>query len=210
MLSLLASKFSSLMMCLIFIPLIFELDTILALWLKNVPDYTASLALFVIVAQLILQLTIGYTIMVKAHGKIAGYQASLGTVVLCAPVMTWIMLKSGYSVVLSVGLALIAVRIINTVLRLCWIKHLFGVPPSRWLKDVLLRCCLSIILPALIAIVIDLSFAPTVWRLLAIFVLSPSALVLSSWFVGLNSAEKAYFVRFLRSALRKVGLIKGV
>jgi len=202
--SLLASKFSALAMCLVFIPLMFELDTILSLWLINVPDYTASICRYVLVAQLILLLNIGYTILVRAHGKIAGYQSSLGSVVLCAPLIAWAMFRVGFSVELCIGLPLIFVRIFNTGLRLWWVNHLLEISPLRWFKDVLLRFIVSVLIPLISAAYVCYFFDATVIRMIAMFVICPTMIISCSWLFGLNDFEKSYLIGFFASIIKKI------
>jgi len=199
-LSLLSSKLAVLLFCILLIPLIGEIHTVLALWLKEVPAYTASLCTIVLASLLMDKLTIGYMAALFANGKIAGYQASLGSIGLTAPLIGWLLFKQGYGIEWSVGCALLIPRTLATLGRLFWAKRLMNIPAGRWCSAVLLRCLLVVVLPAALMVLIATQWTASPLRALCSFAFCGLAMVVSIWFVGLNNDEKD----FLREKFKRV------
>lgn len=205
-LSLLASKFSVLMLCLVLIPFMIEIDTILGLWLKEVPQYTAVLCRIVVVAFLIDKLTIGYIVAVTANGKIAGYQATLGGALICAPLIAWVLFKTGCGVAVSVGSALLITRTLCALGRVWWVRRLMGVPMRLWFNKVLLRCLASIAVSVLCAVLLLLFLKDSVMRAALSFVVCGLALSASAWLIGLDGRERQYIQNLFVSVMLRIKL----
>lgn len=205
-LSLLGSKFSVLMLCFILIPFMMEIDTVLALWLTTVPQYTGMLCRIIIVAFLIDKLTIGYTVAVAANGKIAGYQATLGSMLMLTPVIAWLFFRSGAGVVMSAGCALLITRTCCALGRIWWVRKLMNVPVKYWVNRVFVRCALSIIIPVLAASLIAMVMEQSMLRLFVTVITCGLVLAVSSWLVGLNQMERVYIKKLFGSIINKLQL----
>jgi len=203
-LSLLASKFSVLMLCLVLIPFMIEIDTILGLWLKEVPQYTAALCRIVVISFLIDKLTIGYMVAVAAKGQIAGYQATLGGALICTPFIAWILFKAGCGVAVSVGSALLITRTFCALGRVWWVRRLMGVPMRLWVNRVFLRCFASIMISVLCAVLLLLFLEESILRTALSFVICGLALSASAWLVGLDGRERQYIQNLFKSVIRKL------
>ena len=67
------SKYAFLLLAIVAIPLIVEMESILSLWLTEVPTYTVPFCQLILLAALCDQLTIGLTSANQAFGKIGVY-----------------------------------------------------------------------------------------------------------------------------------------
>src|SRR5690606_16126473 len=67
-LSMMASKFSFFLLAFIAIPCIFEMSSLLKIWLNIVPDKTVIFTILILISNLISQLTIGLQTAVQATG----------------------------------------------------------------------------------------------------------------------------------------------
>ncbi len=197
-LALRASKFSVLLIAFLLIPVLFELDAILGLWLKEVPPFTATLCRIALIAFLIDKLTIGYMVAVAAHGRIAGYQATLGGALLLAPLVAWAVFMAGGSVVWAVGAGLIATRTVCSLGRVWWVRRLMQVPMRRWFWAVPVRSALVTAVPIGLAVLIRSQFGPSLMRLALTLVTTTLTLAAAGWFVGLDQRERDYLADVLK------------
>ena len=72
-----------------------EMDYVLALWLKEPPQYSAVFCRMILATFLIDRLSIGYMVAVQAYGKIAGYQATLGSCLILTLPLVWLFFQFG-------------------------------------------------------------------------------------------------------------------
>jgi O-antigen/teichoic acid export membrane protein len=82
MLSQCVSKLGTILMILLAVPLIIETEYVLRIWLKTPPEHAVSFCRLILTMFLIDRLSSGHMLAVSAHGKIARYQATLGTILL--------------------------------------------------------------------------------------------------------------------------------
>jgi len=86
------------------IPCIFEMQGILKLWLKVVPDYTSVFCSLILISILINQVTIGIQSGLQATGKVKIYQIAVGSLILLNIPIAVLLLKIGfkpYSILVS-------------------------------------------------------------------------------------------------------------
>jgi threonine/homoserine efflux transporter RhtA len=76
------------------------------------------------------------------------------------------------------------------------------IPVARWLKGVLLRCILTLTIPACFVAYIATSFDATLWRTASSFAACGMALAACTWIFGFNDEEKE-FLRIKVMSLKK-------
>jgi O-antigen/teichoic acid export membrane protein len=187
-------KFSTLPVMLFAIPLITEIDYVLKLWLHDVPPYAATLCQLMLIMFLIDQLTVGYMSAVNAKGKIAAYQATLGSILVLTLPLAWVFLKVGYPPT-GVGFAFVINMFLVSLGRVFWGRHLLGMPVQKWLTQVVLPCVTVGVTSTLMAL------APLCWlsssftRFCLVVAASAMATILAGWFIALNAGERSFFIR---------------
>ena len=126
-----ASKFALALSLIFCLPLSLEIDYIMELWLKTPPPYSAGLCLCMILFFIVDKASIGQCLACNATGKIAGYQAVGGSLlILCLPI-AWIMVASGLGVY-SIGGAIVLTGLGNSISRVCFAGKLIGMSAKRW------------------------------------------------------------------------------
>ena len=90
-------KLPFLILSLAVVPLIIEMDLILDLWLKEVPDYTSTFCKLVLLITLIGQLKMGLAISIESVGKIKWYQIVCGGLHFIVLPVTYCLYKLGYN-----------------------------------------------------------------------------------------------------------------
>lgn len=204
-LSFILSKMVFFLMSVIGIPLMFEIPSILNLWLGNPPDMAAMFSVMFILALLFDSMTIGLTHINNAIGKIGLYTVIMSTPKLFTFLLVWALIKCGFPVV-SVCVTYVAIEGICAFVRIPLIKHQVGLSVRIFFKDVILRE----IIPALFCIsactictlLFDFKF-----RFILTFSLSASLYAVSMYLFGLNKQERDIMVQLAQGILKKLKVI---
>jgi O-antigen/teichoic acid export membrane protein len=187
-------KFSTLLVMLFAIPLIAEVNYVLELWLHNVPLYAGTLCQLMLIMFLIDQLTVGYMSAVNAQGKIAAYQATLGSMLVLTLPLAWLFFKAGLPPT-GVGFAFVITMLFVSIGRVFWGRHLLGMAVKEWLIQVLLPCVMVGAISSLAALSLTRCLTPSFSRLAIVGLVSTAITVLSAWFIVFNSSERSFFSR---------------
>jgi len=198
-------KFSTLLVMLFAIPLIAEVDYVLQLWLNDVPPYAGSLCQLMLFMFLIDQLTVGYMSAVNAQGKIAAYQATLGSILVLTLPLAWVFLEVGFPPT-GVGFAFVTNMFLVSIGRVFWGRHLLGLSVQKWLKLVVAPC-------AIVAAISTASVLIPLWwlsssftRLILVVSASAIATILAGWFLVMNPHERSFFSRNAANMKKRLGL----
>jgi len=186
-----ASKFGTLLVLLLAVPLIVETDYVLKLWLRVPPPQAAQFCQLILGTFVIDRLSTGYMLAVQAHGKIAAYQATLGSSLLLTLPLSWMLLKMGLAPT-SIGFAFIATMILTSTGRALWGRHLFGVPLADWLGKVVWPSTLVALVSLAGAFFLHCLLAPSLLRLGLVGVASVTLSLSGAWFVALDQAEREF------------------
>jgi O-antigen/teichoic acid export membrane protein len=196
-------KFSTLLVMLLAIPMIAEVEFILRLWLHDVPQYSGRLCQLMLLMFIIEQMTIGYMSAVNAQGKIAAYQATLGTILVMTLPLELLFLRAKYPPT-SVGVAFVITMAIVSLGRVYWGQYLLNMPVKAWFVNVFLPCFIVGIISLIMEIFIIFIMPSSSFRFLMVTVAGILSIVILGWYIVLNSSEKSfvkrntkYFVRYL-------------
>lgn len=203
-LALRASKFSVLLISLLLVPLLVETELILSLWLKEVPQHAPILCRIILCSFLIDKLTVGYMVAIAAHGKIAGYQATVGGIMLLAPFIAWSLFAQGQHLVVAIGMGLLVTRTLSSLGRVWWVEKLLGVSLWRWLSSVPLRIVLPLTLAIGVTLLVRDLGNSAIGQLLISCGSGATVLAISSWLLALDKSERSYIGGLLQKSLRRV------
>lgn len=181
------SKFIVTIMSLIFIPLIMEMDSILHLWLKEVPPMTPFLCRCFLICFLIDQSTYGLNSANQAIGNIRNYTILMYTPKLLFLPFALIMFNKGYSIS-TVMLLFITIELFVALIRIPYIHYSAGLEISVYCKNVFLRLTPMIIIMVCFSWVIHLLNFP--FRFLCNFIISGIAGCAVAWICVLTKEER--------------------
>ena len=202
-LTLRANKFGTLLLLVFLVPLMVEMDYVLKLWLVQPPEYSAMFCRLVLLAILFDRLTSGYMLAVNAYGKIAGYQATLGTILVMTLPLAWFFLYLGFSPP-SVGIAFIITMSLCSFGRILWAQKLLNVPANSWITKVLFPCVCVGLLAALAACLSFWLLHASFIRLMLVTASATIVFLVSVWFVALDKNEKNYFYQAVKRCRDKI------
>lgn len=133
-----ASKFSAYLMLLVSVPVVLEIDFLLGLWLKEVPQYTAIFAILMLVEALIGYIDYPVQSAISATGKIKWYQIVVGSIFLMILPIAYLMLKFGQFPPQSVFYVSIAIACFAVGVKLYFGWKLVGISPWKFLLNSIL------------------------------------------------------------------------
>lgn len=150
-----SSRIAFILMMAFVIPIVFEADFLLGIWLKEVPEHTTKFVQIIMLFSLLESFSYPLIYLMLATGNIKKYQIIVGTVNLLNFPVAWLILLLGGSPELS-QLSVVAFSIIALFLRVVMLKPMTNFPVKQFLINTVLRClCISIIcmIPAFLFVV---------------------------------------------------------
>jgi O-antigen/teichoic acid export membrane protein len=183
-----SSKFSTLLLALLAFPLLIEMDSVLSLWLKDVPKYTNMFCTFIVLTALVDQLTIGCGTANMAIGNIKKYSLVINSIkFLTIPFSIMCLLLN--LPLYSVMICYLLFEFVGAVLRLPFLKKTGNLMISDFFKRVFKPIFLPLLI-TLIACLLCSYFCKFEWGFLLTFIVSAITLPLSTYFLGLSNDEK--------------------
>ena len=185
-------KIGTLLILIFALPLSLEVAEVLRLWLLNPPQYAAGICLFVMAMTVVDKMAVGHMICVNANGKVAAYQAFLGTSLVLTLPLAWLLMELGVGVY-SVGWAMVATMVVCATGRVWFARKLVGMSARYWLK----RVCAPLVL--LVAICLVVGLLPRLFmgdsfsRICTTTLLVESVMLPFAWFLILDTSEKNFF-----------------
>lgn len=202
------AKFSYFAMLLMALPIICEADTILRIWLVQVPEYT------VIFVQLSLVLGMcdcvgasGYTACI-ATGKMRRYALILTPIAFLEFPLTWIFFVCGAPVV-STYYLYILVKVTVVITRLFVMKDLLGFSPALFFKTVFHPIVMTTALAILPSLLILMCMSSSFLRLGVSVVAGMLSVILSSFYVGMTFNERKVFQEKIKTVYARMKHISG-
>lgn len=196
------AKFSYLAMLLLSIPIICETETILNIWLPEVPQYT------VIFTQLSLVLgtidclgATGFTA-VMASGRIKKYALILTPIGFLEFPLTWIFFSLGSSVVWTYYLY-IMVKFTVLIVRTYLLKEFVGLKFSMFLQRTLLPAVITTIIAAIPALIIVYLLPVGILRFFVSLFVGVLSAATASFYIGMTKGERTVIKSKIQDFLSK-------
>lgn len=185
------SRVSFVLVSILSLPIIFELDYILHLWLGDVvPEYTITFTILVLLNLIVSSLTNPVSVVVAATGKMKKYQLITGTIVCMILPVSWLFLKLGCDPN-SVFIVSLVFTIINQVVCINVLNGLFKFSISDYFKQVIMPCFIFLILSFLLCSATQIMEASFVRFVISLFWgILASAVI--AYLIALNKQEKNY------------------
>ena len=197
------SKISYALLAVMAVPVFFNVEPLLILWLKDIPEGTAVFARLIIIYSLIECFSKPLIDTKNATGKIRNYQIVVGGILLFTIPLSYIFLKLG----LPLYFTYISMIITSTIAFIARMVMLEGDIPywSSWkfVKTTVFRCILATLaavpLPAILHIVMNSSITSTLVQCFLGFVWCAGCL----YFIALDKYEKDAVNRLIGNFLKK-------
>ncbi|MFW8592253.1 oligosaccharide flippase family protein [Glaciecola sp. 2405UD65-10] len=195
------SKFSYFLALFFIVPLFIEAETVLNLWLKDVPEY-ATIFLRLTLLTMLPQVMAGILFTAAmATGNIRKYALIVNGVSVSVFFFAWALYLYGYPPE-TAYLVHLVIRIVLIAIRLQLLKSMIGLNPYQYFKSVILIIIpVTIIAFAIPLSALLLSMPESFWRVVLIALISASTTAFAVAVIGLTAQEKV-FVREKIALLR--------
>ena len=191
------SKFSYFMVIILVIPILFTINELLDIWLKDVPEYTAGFCRLILIMMVVEAVSAPLWMSVHATGKIRNYQMLMAVLMFLNLPVAYFFLKFGYSPY-SVWYVRIAVNIIVLISRCVYIKYNIGFPLSQYVRQVIMPI-LKVTIMALPIPMLIYKFSSILGiNFILIGLISFVVTLITTYFLGLDKQEKDLINNFIR------------
>lgn len=184
-----SSKFSFFLMMLIAFPFVLALQTILGLWLVEVPENTAVFCRLIIGFYIIDAVAAPLWMEIYATGNIKTYQIFSSALVLMNFPLTYLCFKLTMPVYVA-WIVRIFINGLIFVVRCFYMKRVLSFPLWEYTKQVLCPICMVVVCSAPIPIVMKALLPHTVFWDASVFFVAFAFSVLFIILIGLNKEER--------------------
>ena len=188
-----SSKFTFMLLLCIMLPLTIEIDTVLKIWLKEIPAYTNIFVCLMLVICMIDSISNPFMTAAAATGKVKIYQSVVGGILISIVPIAYIVLKLGGSPY-SVFFVHIVVGLIAYTARLFIVKGLIKLSLREYIANVIIPCAL-VLLPSVLFAVFIKRLMPN--RTLFAFINIATIAIITaviSFLLGLSKHERNFIL----------------
>lgn len=198
-----SSKFTFFLLLMLAMPVLLEANTLLALWLKEVPPYTVAFVRLMICITIIDAVANPFMVAAQATGRVRRYQTIVGSVLLAIVPISYLVLKLGGNPT-SVFVVHLCVSIVAFIVRLFIVTSLILLPVVDYVYNVVVRCILvcvvSVILPFCLQIIMN---KDTISFVIVCFT-SVLNVCLTSYVLGLTCSERQFVKQKVAALCSKI------
>lgn len=187
------SRFSYYILLLFALPMLFEAEFVLTLWLKHYPEHTVNFVRLIMIVSMCDILSNTLINLQVSTGKIRNYQLAVGGMLLMNFPLSYICLKIGLQPESTMFVALV-VAVACLFLRLLFLRKMVGLSMKRYLYKVCGNVLLVTFTAAIIPTLLYIQMPDSVIRFILICILTTLCSSMAIYFIGCSSNER-YFIK---------------
>lgn len=193
------SKLSCLFLYMLALPIMFQIDYILSIWLSSdVPDHTNIFVIIVVLTSFLNNLNASVSIVVHASGKMRNYQVVNSLIVLSAIPISYLLLKMGASPESSLWITLLTM-IIAQMASLIILRGIISFSIADYIKNVILPILYVVVATVWIPVIVKSITSEGLVQFLLVFGSSMSLTAICMYYLALNKPE----IELINSLLKK-------
>ena len=196
------ARFSYYLLLIFVLPILFETETVLRIWLKDVPEYAVNFVRLILVFSLVEILSQTIIRAVLATGDIKKYQIIVGSVALSTIPIAYVLLKLGANPESTMFVAIV-IAAITLIVRLFIIKPMIGLSFWDFTKSVLFPVSLVTAVSAIAPLIAVHSIPDGIIAFLAVCTICVLSAGLSSFFLGCTAKEREKVYSKFKSLLER-------
>lgn len=188
-----SAKFTFMLLLCLMLPLMLEIDFVLGLWLKQVPEYTNVFVCFMLCISMIDAVSNPFMTASAATGKVKVYQSVVGGILLMIVPIAYVTLRLGAEPY-AVFVVHFSVAVFAFVARLTIVKRLINLSVRRYIGEVILPCSFVMIPSVLFSIGIKNILPNSLAYAFTMILLSFLLVVMFSLLLGLTRNERKFIL----------------
>ncbi len=198
-----SAKYAFFLMMLICIPAVIEIDTVLKLWLHDVPQYTSTITKLLLISLLVETMVNQLISSFQAANKIKGYQITASVVLLLIIPISYIALKYISENVIIPYIISLCLSFVY-ILAIIWnAKVVVGMKVKRFIKEVLIKNVMVLVPSFVVTLFLSNLFDPSMLRMIFTIILSLCVTVSLIWTLGLNKLERQNLIVLIKNKFKK-------
>lgn len=194
------TKITFILMLMISLPIIFEIDTLLTLWLGNSPEHTSDLTILTLININISSFTYFMNQGVHATGKIAYQQTYMSTLYILNVAFIYLFFKLGFNFYTALYITFVF-SIFQCILNLYFAHKYFRYNLNKFIL-ILFRCLLLTLIIISILFFIRYSIPASIYRIILTFFVAILTSSLFAYFIILNKHEQISCKDFIKDILQ--------
>lgn len=199
----LGSKINFFLFAYLAIPLCMEMDFVLSLWLKEVPPYTNTISILILVDTLISNMTSSYNTAIRATGNIRFYELTYNFFHFISLCLIVVIVKIGCAYYVPY-LILMAASFLSMFWQFYCMKR---VMPFVGMKEILWSIVQMILIGGITSVVVllisQLSWGSSLGKFIVIIISSTTILTLAILLIGFSKEERSKILSLIQSKVRR-------
>ena len=188
-----SAKFTFMLLLCLMLPLILEIDTVLRLWLKEVPEYTNTFVCLMLCIAMVDAVSNPFMTASAATGKVKIYQSVVGGILLSIVPIAYVALKLGAEPYMVFAVHLF-VAVFAFVARLTIVKNLISLSVHMYIITVILPCLFVVTPSVIFALGVRYIFPQGLVYAFTVILLSFLSVVSFSFLFGLTRNERKFIL----------------
>lgn len=186
-------KFTFMLLLCLILPITMEINYILQLWLKEVPEYTNVFVCIMLGISMVDAMSNPFMTASAATGRVKVYQSVIGGILLSIVPIAYITLKLGGQPYM-VFIVHLCVTLIAFVVRLFIIRNMISLSVYKYVREAIIPC-LYVAIPSVgLAMIFKIIFPNNFWGACGVAVLSGMTVIIFSFLVGLTANERRFIL----------------
>lgn len=186
-----SARFSFYLLFFLSLPVLFETEFILTVWLKTVPDNTVIFLRIMICISLLYTLSNPLMVANQATGKVRKYQTICGSILLMILPVSYVCLKLGCPAY-SVFIVHFAMESIAQLARMIMLRPLVGIRIADYIKNIYARVAAVVALSVFVPFVVYENMDDTVVRFFVMCLICILSVGTMVYTVGLSKNERVF------------------
>ncbi len=196
------TKITAMMMMVMTLPVIFEIDCLLELWLKNPPQYTTSLVILVLINANIASFTYFLYQGVHATGNITRQQIWMSSLYVLNVILIYVVFKLGFDFYFALYVTIV-ISISQCVLNLVMAKFYFGYEIRHFVSDILIPFGIVVLITSSALFLIIEILPHSIWRLILVVLVGISLCLSSGYYIMFDKDERTKSMAFVKNMIKR-------
>lgn len=199
-----SSKFCYFLLFLLVLPLLMETETILDVWLVDVPPYAVTFTQLMLVAAVIDSVSYPFVTAVQATGKVKWYQLFVGGTMLMTLPIVYVMLKWMDCSAASAFWVIIICSVISHLFRIYFMYRQLDMNVMEYLRVVLLPITIVTVASLLAPVTMQLIMPSGAVRSCLVVLASVALTALWVYLLGLTKTERKHVNEYVVKTVSKM------
>lgn len=198
------SKLSCGFLYLMALPISYEIDYILSIWLgDNIPSHANTFVIIVFFTSFLNNLNAAISGVVHATGRMRKYQLCTSLTAILSVPLAYLVLKVGFAPEWALLMVSFTMIIAQTVALLV-LRTLIDFSISEYCRNVIFPLCIIILSTIWIPYIVTILMDEGILRLLVNLIVSSSAVCLAFYFLGLKGNEKEMVKAIIERVIHRI------